>query len=70
MVKSLVTSQFFNGKVHVSYKNVETNPRISSMKIISNTQFCLSGRISDRNVVIGFHLNYAQVPIKDAKSKD
>ena len=37
-VKSLVTSDIFFESVHVSYKNVETNPCNSSRKIISTTE--------------------------------
>ena len=57
--------------VHVPYKkNVETNPRISQSKIIGVTEFCSSGQVSNSDGVIDFHINYQQIPTKDAKSKD
>ena len=64
------TSQIFNGNFHVPYKYVETSPSIRSRKIIGNTQFYLSCHVSDGDGVIGFHINYEQVPNKDAKLKD
>ena len=60
----------FHEKFHGPSKNVETNPRISSRKIIGTTEFGSSGHVSDRDDVIDFHINYEQVPTKDAKSKD
>ena len=60
----------FHENVHGPYKNVETNPRISSRKIIGTKEFCSSGHVFDRNDVIDFHINYEQVSTKDAKSKD
>ena len=68
LVKSLVTSYIFHENVHVPYKNVQTNPRISPRKIIGTTDFCSSGQFSNRDGVIDFHINYEQVPVKDAKS--
>ena len=56
--------------VHVPYKNVEKNPRISPSKIIGTTKFCSSGEVSNSDDVIDFHINYEQVPRKDAKLKD
>ena len=44
--------------VHVPYKNVETNPRISPSKIIDTTEFCSSGQVSNSDDVIDFHINY------------
>ena len=55
--------------VHVPYKNVETNPRISPSKIIGATEFCSSGQVSNSGDVTDFHINYEQIPTKDAKSK-
>ena len=69
LVKSLVTSYIFHENVHVPYKNVETNPRISPSKIIGTTEFCSSGQISNSDDVTDFHINYEQIPTKDAKSK-
>ena len=60
----------FHENVHGPYKNVETNPGISSRKIIGTTEFCSSGHVFDRDEVIDFHINYEQVPTKDRKSKD
>ena len=68
LVKSLVTSYIFHENVHVPYKNVQTNPRISPRKIIGTTDFCSSDQFSNRDGVIDFHINYEQVPVKDAKS--
>ena len=42
LLKSLVTSHMLHKNVHVRYKNVETNPRISPSKIIGATEFCSS----------------------------
>ena len=56
--------------VHFPYKTVETNPCISPSKIIGTTEFCSSGQVSNKDDVIDFHVNYEQVPTKDAKSKD
>ena len=66
--KISVTSYIFHENVHVPYKNVQTNPRISPRKIIGTTDFCSSGQFSNRDGVIDFHINYEQVPVKDAKS--
>ena len=60
----------FHETCHVSWKNFETNPRISPRKIIRATEFCPSCYVSDRDDVIDFHMNYEQVPTADAKSKD
>ena len=56
--------------VHIPYKNVETNPRISLSKIIGATEFCSSQQVSNSDDVTDFHKNYEQVPTKNAKSKD
>ena len=56
--------------IHVPYKNVETNPLINPSKIIGATGFCSSGQVSNSDEVIDFHINYEQIPTKDAKSKD
>ena len=69
LVKSLVTSHMSNENVHVPYKNVETNPRISPSKIIVTTEFCSSGQVSSSDDVTDFHVNYDQTPTKDVKSK-
>ena len=55
--------------VHVPYKNVKTNPRISPSKIIGATEFCSSDQVSNSDDVIDFHINYEQIPTYDAKSK-
>ena len=71
LAKSLVTSHMLHENVHVPYKkNVETNPRISRSKIIGATEFGPSGQVSNSDDVINFHINYQQIPTKDAKSKD
>ena len=62
LVKSLVTSHMLHENFHVPYKNVKTNPRISPSKIICATEFCSSG-----DDVVDFHINYEQIPSKDAK---
>ena len=57
--------------VHVPYKiNIETNPRISPCKIIGAIKFCSSGQVSNSDDVIEFHINYPQIPTKEAKSKN
>ena len=43
--------------VHVPYKNVEMNPRISLSEIISTTEFCSSGQVSNSDDVIVFYIN-------------
>ena len=58
LVKSLVTSHMLHENVHVPYKNVETNPRISPSKILDTTEFCLSGQVSNSDDVIDFHMNH------------
>ena len=68
-VKSLVISQMLHENVHVPYKNVETNPRISPSKIMGATEFYSSGQVSNSDDVIDFRINYEQMPMKDAKSK-
>ena len=55
--------------VHVPYKNVKTNPRISPSKIIGATEFWSSDQVSNSDGVIGFHINYEQIPTNDTKSK-
>ena len=65
-----VTSYMLHDNVHFPYKTVETNPCISPSKIIGTTEFCSSGQVSNKDDVIDFHVNYEQVPTKDAKSKD
>ena len=70
LVKSLVTSHMLHKNVHVSYKNVETNPRISPSIIIGATESCSSGQVFNSDDVIDFHINYEQIPMKDAKSED
>ena len=55
--------------LHVPYKNVETNPRISPAEIIGATEFCSSGQVSNSDDVTDFHIHYEQIPTKDAKSK-
>ena len=70
LAKSLVTSYMLHENVHVPYKNVETNQRISPSKIIGTTEFCSYGHVSNAVDVIDFHINYEQVPTKDPKSKD
>ena len=69
LVKSLVTSYILHENVHVPYKNVETNPRISPSKIIGATEFCSSGQVSSSDDVADFHINYKQIAVKDAKAK-
>ena len=59
-----------HGNVHVPFKNVETNPHISSSKIIDTAKFCSSGQVSNSDYAIDLHINYEQVPKKDAKLKD
>ena len=49
--------------------NVEPNPRISPRKTIDATVFCSSGQISNSDDLIDFHINYEQIPKKDAKLK-
>ena len=49
--------------------NVEPNPRISPRKTIDATVFCSSGQISNSDDLIDFHVNYEQIPKKDAKLK-
>ena len=44
--------------VHVPYKNVETNPRISPSKVIDTTEFYSSVRVSNSDDAIDFHINY------------
>ena len=44
--------------LHVPYKNVETNPRISPGEIIGATEFCSSGQVSNSDDVTDFHINY------------
>ena len=70
LVKSLVTSHMLNENIHVSRKNVETNPRIRRSKIIGATEFSSSGQVSNSDGVIDFHMNHEQLPAKGAKSKD
>ena len=71
LVKFTVTSHMLHENVHVPYKkNVETNPRLSPSKIIGATEFCSSGQVSNSDDIIDFHINYPQIPTKDAKSKD
>ena len=70
LVKSLATSHMLHENVHVTYKNVETNPRISPSKIIGATEFYSSAQVSNSDDVIDFHINYEQIPTKDAESKD
>ena len=70
MVKSLVTSHMFNENDLVPYENVEMNPQISLRKIIGTTEFFHMVTSPDRDDVIDFHINYEQVPTKDAKLKD
>ena len=71
LVKSLITSHMLHENVHIPYKeNVKTNPRISPSKIIGDIEFCSSGQVSNSDGVIDFHINYQQIPMKDAKSKD
>ena len=70
LVKSLVPSLVLHENIHVPYKNVETNPLINPSKIIGATGFCSSGQVSNSDEVIDFHINYEQIPTKDAKSKD
>ena len=48
--------------LHVPYKNVETNPRISPGEIIGATEFCSSGQVSNSDDVTNFHINYEQIP--------
>ena len=55
--------------LHVPYKNVETNPRISPAEIIGATEFCSSGQVSNSDDVTDFHIHYDVIPTKDAKSK-
>ena len=69
LVKSLVTSHMLHENVHVPYKNVETNPRISPSKIIGATEICSSGQVSNSDDVTDFHINYEQIATKDAKAK-
>ena len=70
LVKSLVTSNMLYENVHITYENVEKNPRISPSKIIGTSKFCSSDQVSNSDDVIDFHINYEQVPRKDAKFKD
>ena len=56
--------------VDVPYKNVKTNPRISSSKVLGAKEFCSGGQVSNSDGIIDFHINYEQVPKKDAKSND
>ena len=57
--------------VHIPCKeNVKTNLRISPSKIIGATEFCSCGQVSNSNDGIDFHINYQQIPMKDAKSND
>ena len=58
LVKSLVTSHMFHENVHVPYKNVKTNRRISPRKIIGTTEFCSSGQVSNRDDLTDFHINH------------
>ena len=44
--------------IHVRYKDVKTNPRISQRKIIGTTEICSSGQVSDSDNVIDFYINY------------
>ena len=44
--------------IHVRYKDVKTNPRISPRKIIGTTEICSSGQVSDSDNVIDFYINY------------
>ena len=57
LLKSLATSHMLHENVHVTYKNVETNPRISPSKIIGATEFCSSAQVSNSDDVIDFHIN-------------
>ena len=50
VVQSLVTSHMLHGNVHVPYKNVHTNPHISSSKIIGPAKFFSSSQVSKKNL--------------------
>ena len=69
LVKSLVTSHMLHENVHVTYKNVETNPHISPSKIIGDTEFCSSGQVPNSDDVTDFHISYEQIATKDTKAK-
>ena len=69
LVKSLVASHMLHENVHIPYKNLETNKRISPSKTINATSFVHLVKFLTVFTSLIFMKNNKQIPTKDAKSK-